>query len=399
MEGEGIWRRAGAFFPLMIVPGIVLLLAPSTVHKVMEYFGFRESLGGLLQVSYFVGGVVGILLITRLMQRFTVKQITLSQAALLCVSLLASAVCPWYPLLLVLFLVVGIANGILIAFPGIYVTRVCGEASHRAQNLLYGFFSLGVLSGPLIARLVMGERPEMWRWVFAVPALMIIPLSVPVAVAHLERLEGVRVLSLGVLRDILAERRKLFIGLFVALLLYIAAESAVSMWIIRFFDSHYSASNIGAWVLTALWASLTVGRWICGWLSKRVDPYHILLFLTISSALTVLIAPMTGSRTAAELIYPLVGLFYSGIYPMLIGYVAWFPAELSSAVFSVFLAAGAVGGAVLPYFVGLTNQFGGYVVGMASISLPLFGVLACLIVLRGELVGAGPELACGTDAI
>lgn len=397
MEDEGLWRKVGAFFPLMIVPGIVLLLAPSTVHKVMEYFGFKESLGGLLQVSYFVGGVVGILFITRLMQRFSVKQITLSQAAILCVSLLVCAVCPWYPLLLVFFLIVGVANGILIAFPGIYVTRVCGEASHRAQNLLYGFFALGVLSGPLIARLVMGERPEMWRWVFAVPAFMIIPLSVPVALAHLERLDNVRSLSVEVIRDAIAARKKLFIGLFVALLLYIAAESAVSMWLIGFFDKHYSAPDVGHWVLTGLWICLTVGRWICGSLSRRVDPYRILLFLTVASGVTVLVAPLTGSRTAAEVLYPLVGLFYSGIYPMLIGYVAWFPQELSSAVFSIFLAAGAVGGAVLPYFVGLINQFGGYVAGMASICLPLFAVLACVILLRGELAGGGPELKCRND--
>ena len=53
-----------AFYPMMIVPGIVLLLAPATVENIMRYFGFRESMGGLLQVAYFAGGVIGILAIT-----------------------------------------------------------------------------------------------------------------------------------------------------------------------------------------------------------------------------------------------------------------------------------------------------------------------------------------------
>ncbi|MBU4219072.1 MAG: hypothetical protein KKB90_08975, partial [Actinobacteria bacterium] len=64
---------------MMVVPGIVLLLAPSTVETIMEHFGFQESMGGLLQVAYFAGGVVGALLITHVMQKFTAKEIAISQ--------------------------------------------------------------------------------------------------------------------------------------------------------------------------------------------------------------------------------------------------------------------------------------------------------------------------------
>jgi nitrate/nitrite transporter NarK len=47
-------------------------------------------------------------------------------------------------------------------------------------------------------------------------------------------------------------------------------------------------------------------------------------------------------------------------------------------VFTIFVAAGAAGGAVLPYFVGLINQFAGRVAGMCSICIPIFGVLCCM---------------------
>ncbi|MBK5092453.1 MAG: MFS transporter [Actinobacteria bacterium] len=385
--GDTTVKKIWPFFPLIIVPGIVLLLAPSTVKSIMESFNFRESLGGLLQVAYFAGGTAGILLITHLMQRWTARQIILSQVLLLSLSLAAAAISPWYPMLLFFYLVAGFANGILITYPGVYATRVCGDESHRAQNLIYGFFALGVVTSPLLAKLLI-DNLHSWRWALAAPAILILPLSIPVALRRLERIEGVEKLSSGVLREIFAFNRKLFTGLLFALLFYIAAESAVSLWLITFLEKEYDVSPGTAHLtLTALWIGITVGRWIVSSLVKKADPYKIIVFLTIISGFVVLAAPLTGSKTASMILYMLVGLFYSGIYPTLIGYVAWFPEDIASSVFTLFLAAGALGGAVLPYLVGLLNQFAGRVAGMSSIAVMVFGVLVCLFWLKGQLLG------------
>ncbi len=372
-----------AFYPMMIVPGMVLLLAPSTVESVMSYYNFRESMGGLLQVAYFTGGVLGILAITHLMRRFSVRTIVVSQVLLLSASLLIASFAPRYPLLLVFMATAGVANGILIAFPGVYVTRACGDSAHRDQSRLYTFFALGVLAGPIVATIVIGNHDYMWRWAFRVPAIIVLPLSLPLLFAAFAPLEGVERLSRRVVRDILAVDRRLFYGLFIALLLYIAAESAVSMWLITFLHEEYDVALGSAhWVLSGLWAGLTLGRWICGYASERIDPFKVLVFLTACSTVTLLAAPLTGSRNAAFVMYPLLGLFYSGIYPYLVAYIQKFGDSLSSAVFTLFVAAGALGGAVLPYFVGLVNQFSGLVAGMCSISVPMIGVLVCLLRLR-----------------
>jgi len=389
-----------AFYPMMIVPGIVLLLAPSTVESIMKYFGFRESMGGLLQVAYFAGGVIGILAITRLMQRLSVRRIAVSQVLLLAVALLAASISPYYPLLLVFFAAAGFANGILIAFPGVYITRTCGESSPRQQNILYAFFSLGVLAGPLIANWIIGDNAGLWRWAFRVPAFMILPLSIPLLFAAFEPLEGVRPISRGMMKETLAFNKSLFTWLLIALVFYIAAESAVSMWLITFLEFEHGVSLTSAHVvLTGLWAGLFIGRLICWYLADRMDPFRILVFISVSAGVTLLAAPLFGSAAAAFALYPLVGLFYSGIYPFLIGYAAKFPTTVSSAVFTIYIAAGAAGGAVLPYFVGLVNQFGGRVLGMCSIALPVFGVLLCLYWLRPQVsvtalaAAAGPAVA------
>lgn len=378
-------KHVRAFYPLMIVPGIVLLLAPSTVETVMKYFRFGEALGSLLQVSYFAGGVVGILLITHFMQWLSAKQLVLSMVVLLALALLACSVSPWYPLLLFFYVIAGFANGILITFPGVYVTRVCGESSHHDQSLLYSFFALGVVTSPVLAALII-DNGISWRWAFAAPALLILPLSIPIAVARLEHLEGTIRLSVAVVSKVLDFNRRLFWGLFLALLLYIAAESAVSMWLVTFLKEEHGV-GLGAahWILTALWAGLTVGRLICGWLSKKINPFKIVAFITVMAGLFVLLTPLTGSKIGSMIMYPLVGLFYSGIYPFLVGYVSYFPDDLSPFVFTVYVAAGAASSAVLIFASGLINQFGNLSLGMALIAVPIFGVLMCLYRIKPEL--------------
>lgn len=57
----------------------------------------------------------------------------------------------------------------------------------------------------------------------------------------------------------------------------------------------------------------------------------------------------------------------------------------------MFLAAGATGGAILPYFVGLVNQFFGLAWGMSSIAIPVFGAMACIYWTRHHVIGGVTE--------
>jgi len=147
---ESTTVRIRVFYPLIIVPGMVQVLAPSTINSVMKDMRMGEGLAGLLLLVYFAGLLVGTLLITRLMQKFNVKQILLSQVVLLTLSLLAAAASPSYVLILLCFLVAGFANGILITLPGIYIAGMCGEANPRMQTLLYSFLSIGFMLGPVL---------------------------------------------------------------------------------------------------------------------------------------------------------------------------------------------------------------------------------------------------------
>lgn len=385
-------KHLKVFYPLLIVPGIVHVLAPAVVNTMMKQLGLVESLGGLLQIVYFSGVLVGTLMITRLMQRFTVKQILLAQVLVLSASLLAAAASPAYPLILCFYLFTGLANGILITMPGAYVTGVAGEQSPRYQNMLYAFLSLGIVLGPVLPGLIARWNIS-FRVALVAPGILIIPFAIPLALVEMQRVHEVDRLSVKLIRDVLSFNRALFLGLLMALLLYAAAKSSVSTWLVRFLESGEGvAPGVAHLVLMVVAGLITTGRWLCGYLSKKIDPFNILEVISLASAIVVFVAPLPSSKTASFILYPLLGLVFAGIYPFLLGYAAWFPRAESSAVFTSIIAAGAIGGAIFPYAVGLLNQYVGPKFGMSSVAVLMLGVVACLYWIKPHVFREKPKV-------
>jgi predicted MFS family arabinose efflux permease len=371
-------RSIRAFYPLMIVCGVIQILAPASISIIMRQLGIRESLGGLLQTVYFSGLLAGTLSLTRFMQRFSVKQIMLFQTLVLFASLLASAAAQWFVLLLLFFLFSGFSNGMLLTLPAIYITYIYGDESPRMQNVLYGFLSLGFVLGPIIAGII--ARTEIsWRWCLIIPALLTLPLALPLVFTGLESIPRPDKLSIKVIEKVLSFNRSLFIGLVLAFLLYAAAQASVNTWLVSFLEIERGmVSGAAHVVLMGIAASLTIGRWICSYLAKKVDPFDILVFITLASGILVFLAPLPDSKAASIVLYMLLGLAYSGINPFLIGYASRFPEGESSAVITAIISAGAVGGVFFPYLIGLLNQNINPILGMSSVSIFIIGVIFCV---------------------
>ncbi|MDY6795968.1 MAG: MFS transporter [Actinomycetota bacterium] len=375
-----------AFYPFMMVSGIIQILAPASINIIMQQLGIEEHLGGLFQVVYFSGLLLGTLLLTRFMQRYTIKQIMLIQALLLVASLFAASAAPWYFLLLIFFFFTGFANGTLITLPAIYATGVCGEDSPRVQNILYGFFSVGFVLGPLIAALIARENLS-WRWCLAIPAMLALPLMVPIALTGMKKIPKPDKLSIASLRKILSFNRSLFIGLVLAFLLYAAGNASVKTWLVTFLEIEKGmVSGSAHVVLVGTATSLTLGRWACSYLSRNIDPLDILTFISISAGILVFLAPLPSSKAASIVLYLLLGFANSGIYPFLIGYSAWFPEGESSVVITSAVAAAGVGGIIFPYLIGILNQHINPILGMSSASVFAMGVVACVFWIKPHVI-------------
>ncbi len=375
-----------AFFPLVVGAGIIQFLIPSTLHNIIQEFHLGEGEGGLLPLVYFAGIMLGCVLITRLLQKLSVKTLVISGATLVSASLIATSLSQWFALFIPLLFLAGFGNGALIILPGLYATNVLREKSAGAQSALFVFLSLGTILGPLLPGLI--EHLQIsWRWTFAFPGLLVLLLVIPVAITRLEHMGRVEMLSFRFVREMVSFDRRFFIGLVAALTLAGGGAQGISMWLVTFLENARGLILGSAHlVLCGFAAGMLLGRLACGYVTtKGFSVYKTLLIITSGSAVLVLLAPLSPDATVDTVLFPVAALFLAGIAPLLLSAAAVYPKSESPSAYSLLYIAMAIGGAIIPYAVGHAFELVGTVAAMSSISVLLLGLLGCLLFIRREL--------------
>jgi fucose permease len=183
-----------------------------------------------------------------------------------------------------------------------------------------------------------------------------------------------QILNIKTISEIKKENSYLFFGLILSLIFYIGTEAGLSVWIPTYLlDKFRNKETIFriSLVLTFFWIGLSLGRYICSYLSNRIKPIYILLTIIFFSIISILLGIWYNYQFLSELFFAITGLFLSGIYPILMSYTKNFSEKYSSVVFSILISAGSFGGILFPYLVGLTSEFSTFSLGMTIIIIPL----------------------------
>ncbi|MCK4406850.1 MAG: MFS transporter [Bacteroidales bacterium] len=373
------------FYPLMVLAGFVQLLIPSTIHIIMDHFHLSEGEVGQLPLIYFIGIMLSAILITQLIQKFSVKTLIVSSALLVSVSLVAASLSQWFVLLTFFCFFAGLGNGILIILPGVYATNVLSKESARIQSVLFGFLSFGFIVGPLFPGLI--ENLDIsWRWAIAAPGVFILPFVIPIIITRLEHIEKAERLSFRIIKDIISFDRRFFLGMIVALILAGGAAVGFVTWIITFLEKERGMLQGSAHlVLCGIGVTIVLGRMACGYLARRFSSYKILIIITIVSAVMIFFAPLPKVAMVNMVLFWVASLFFSGIYPLLLSAAIVYPKTESSSAYTLFFIAISVGGLSIPYVLGQIFEHVGAVAGMSSIAILFLGVLVCLFIIKREL--------------
>lgn len=156
-----------------LAPGLVLLLATSTGVGVASLYYAQPMLGALshdLQASTSAIGLVptlnqlgyalGIILLAPMGDRLDRRTIILVKAVTLVMALLATALAPTLPVLLVASMVVGLAA--TMAQDIVPAAATLAPAEHRGK--IVGTVMTGLLLGILLSRVISGLVAEHWNW-------------------------------------------------------------------------------------------------------------------------------------------------------------------------------------------------------------------------------------------
>jgi len=163
----------------------------------------------------------------------------------------------------------------------------------------------------------------------------------------------------------------------VLILLYVGAETAISGWVAAY-ARRMTAGGGGAWAYasTAFWTAQTTGRLLVPLLLRRVSERRLLVSSLIAAVAAVLmLSTATTSVRGVIGAAALAGLGVAAIFPLLWAGVTREIAPSRPAAVGPLFAAGGVGGAMLPWLVGVvSNEYGlgtGLLVPLVALALML----------------------------
>jgi fucose permease len=183
------------------------------------------------------------------------------------------------------------------------------------MNTVEGFFAVGAIVGPAIVTALLAAGMS-WKWLYVVAASICIAL---IALSRRVRYPQVKQTSqratlaevLTVLRDPLA------LGVSLLVMLYVAVEVAVYVWMPTYLQAYRGAY---AWLpglaLTIFFVLRALGRFLGAWLLGRFSWSLALVVTSCAILLCFASSLIRGVDTGAWLL-PLSGLFMSILYPTL----------------------------------------------------------------------------------
>jgi len=350
-------------------------LADNTHSKLNEvsYLFTARSLG------YLIGSLLG----GRLYDRIKGHRVA---GAVLLVMALTLALAPFIPVLWLLtfdLLILGIGEGALDVGGNTLLVWLHRDKVGPFMNGLHFFFGVGAFLSPvIIAQAILHLGSFAWGYgilavLVVIPALWLPPLPSPVSQAQSEGRAPDRI-------------NYLLVGLIALFFfLYVGAESSYGGWIFTYATALKLADvTRAAYLTSAFWGALTVGRLLAIPIAARFRPGQILLADLLGCVISLAIILAFPGSLAATWIGTLgVGVSMASAFPTMISLAGTWMATTGQ-ITSFFFVGASTGGMFLPWVIGQLFEPVGPRVTILAILVNVVLDIAVLAVLR-QIVAHG----------
>ncbi|MFO8057000.1 MAG: MFS transporter [bacterium] len=372
---------------LIFSAGVSFSLVGSMLPEIARTFSLDNNQAGTIPFILFAGDFTGLLLAGVFLRRSSVLLVV--AAFVLCAAgFLVGALSSYSWVYILAFYVYGLSRVMLISLPGIIVSRTTSGPSAGPLNVIYAFFAAGVMLAPITSGALV-KAGFHYSIAFFGLSLLAGVSGLAALFARLPSPELGRGLRPSAVSELFRDHRRIFLVAVVMNLCYIGAENVPNSWVPKYLESAFGGGTElrSSFILTLFWAAMTAGRFgVAGIVKKGAPPRATLAFLAGASALCLLFAPYVESRLACEALFIGSGLFFSGIFPIIISFTERLPERTSSTMFILVMAAGAMGAAGAGKGVGVIADAMSFPAGMVVAAL-LSGVVLLLVPLaRPEAV-------------
>ncbi len=371
--------QTASYYLAFIALGLVGAALGPTVQRLATRTGTVLSEISIVFTARSLGYLLGSFFGGRAYDRVRGHPLMAGVLLLMGVTMAIAPAVSWLWLMAVVFLVTGVAEGALDVGGNALLVWVHGAQVGPYMNALHFFFGVGAFLSPILIAQI-ARRTDDLAWSYVAIGLLNLPpalwiLLLPSPAANHTPEEAVRRRgSLGLM--------VLFAAFF---FLYVGAEVSFGGWVHTYGVTLGLADEIlAAYLTSAFWGALTVGRLLAIPVAARVRPAAILLVDLILCLVSVaLMLAMPGSVTALWIGTLGLGLGMASIFPTMI-VLAEQRMAVTGAVTGWFLVGSSLGGMSLPWLIGQLFEPVGPHVALVAIGVDLVVAVAIWAALIGR---------------
>jgi fucose permease len=354
------------------------LLIPSLVPAIERDFAQPDAGVGVLYLVSALLFVIGSLTSGYLMERLGRGVVLPAAVFTMAAGLGLESVAPTWAMFVIGAGIGGLGSGAVeVGMNGLFLDRF-KENRGRALSRLHLCFSLGALAAPLaIGALV--EMGVAWRLPFAATSAIVLAVGLRLVTRDL----SVPHVATATMSGRGPGRRRVplpLVFLALAITCYVASESGVSSWLVRFLDA--APLGIATLALSLFWAGLAIGRIVASRVADRFSPIAVATACGLAAGAALVAAVVVPWIAASIALFAVAGVFCGPIYPMIVASAgALYPAR-ANAVSGILTAAAVAGSVVYPPVMGFISSGVGLGVGMAGAGLLALACAGALVVAR-----------------
>lgn len=375
-----------ACYLTMILLGLYLAGYQNVIDSITKEYSIASSIMGAIIALHFIGSITAPVIFGELSDRRGNK-VVVTVAFLILISglLLASIFRNIYILALGIFLI-GSGFAVIEGTLSTVLSNINPGETVKVINISQMYLCIGAVLGPLAALFVINQFGS-WRVLFTLLVFLFFLMTLVFTRFDLDGVRKVKEIkeenepeNEDKIHSLALLKKKSFLLLCLAMFLYVGVEEGIAFWTTTFFGSTYNNTLWGTYALSAYWAGMIIGRFLAG-----VFPRRGLTFLTIGTFLFsagMITALLTKSEGVGCLCFLLIGLGLSVSWPMIVSITSDKFMKYRGTAVGIMMSLGAMGGTVIPFLIGVFDNYGG--IKGVFWALPVFVFIILLAVLKSN---------------
>lgn len=387
------WPTTIGYFAVFAAVGLETASLGPTLPGLAAQTRTQLDAISFLFTAHALGYMFGSFLAGRLYDRVPGHPVMAAMLGLMAAMLALIPLIPALWLLTAAWLLLGVSGGALDVGGNTLLVWVHGRQVGPFMNALHFFFGAGSFLAPLIvARAISASGDITWAyWILAIlvlpVTLWLLRLASPSSRLNTDSGHSPQHQPAGQPNARRGAHRpgeqRIVVLVALLLLLYVGAEASFGGWIYTYAVAlDLSDAATAAYLTSAFWGALTLGRLLAIPLAARFRPHSILLADLAGCLISMGVLLLWSGSTVATWLGSLgLGLAMASIFPTAIA-LAERQIPITGRVTGWFLVASSVGAMTLPWLIGQLFESAGPQITMVAIFLDLVAatfVLAALV--------------------